>query len=71
MPRPKTGKYDELCLYVLDKTKSDAAVLIIVEAHGTNIAISEKFSFLGGAYHLKELPRTLRWIAKELERARK
>lgn len=64
------GRYESLCLYVLEKSKGKAAIVIVVNgSKGTGLSIKEDFSLMGGAYHIKRLPKTLRRIADEVERA--
>lgn len=63
------GKYDELCEYVLEKSKGKAAAVIIVDGpHGDGLSVMEGFSLAGGRYHLGRLPKILREIADEVEK---
>lgn len=64
-------KYDELCRYVLERTRAKAAVVVVIDgSQGTGVSLREEFSVTGGEYHLT-LPRLLRQIADELESDRR
>lgn len=64
------GKYDELCSYVLEKSKGRAAVVIVVSGErGSGMGVKEDFSLAGGRYHVVRLPKVLRKIADEIEKS--
>lgn len=64
------GKYDELCSYVLEKSKARAAVVIIISGdRGPGMSVKEDFSLAGGRYHIERLPKVLRKIANEIEKS--
>lgn len=67
-----SGKYEDLCCYVLKKSKGKVAVVVVVDgAHGTGMAVKEEFVLMGGQYHLRKLPKFLRKIAEEIEKSLK
>ena len=69
MKLPGRGKYEELCRLVLEKSKGQAAVIVVVEgSQGTGISVIEEFSLAGTDYHITRLPEVLRRIAKEIEK---
>jgi hypothetical protein len=69
MPRAGTGKYADLCQQVLEKSKGQAAVLIVVEgSESTELSLREEFSLAGKAIYVTRLPKVLRWIADEIEK---
>lgn len=64
------GKYDDLCLHVLQVSGGQAAVVIVVQGNrGSGISVKEDFSVAGGEYHIKRLPKMLRFVADEIERS--
>lgn len=64
-------KYDELCSYVLEKSKGRAAVVIVISdgGRGPGMGLKEDFSLAGGRYHIEQLPKVLRKIADEIEKS--
>lgn len=67
---PDPGKYDDLCCYVLEKSKGKAAVVIVLEgSRGSGLSVKEEFSVAGGQYHVKRLPELLRIVAQEIEKS--
>lgn len=64
------GKYDELCSYVLEKSKALAAIVIVVSGNrGSGMGVKEDFELAGGRYHILRLPKVLRKIAEEIEKS--
>jgi L-arabinose isomerase len=68
MARNGSGKYDDLCRLVLDRTNGEAVVLIVVENSNASMSLVEDFSVAGSEYHMTRLPKMLRRIADEIEK---
>ena len=60
-------KYDELCNYVLNITEGRAAVVVIVEDNKAGMGVKSEFALCGGKFVIRQLPKLLRDIAKEIE----
>lgn len=67
MARNGSDKYADLCRYVLERSKGEAAVVIIVSGSASAVNVQEDFSVAGSEYHMARLPKILRKIAEEIE----
>ena len=51
------------------KSGGQAAVVIVISgSKGNGMSIKEEFSVAGGEYHVKHLPKLLRYMADEIEK---